>query len=105
MEDVPSSIVRSVVQDILAKNVGLADEIDDIPEVSQIGRRTVGRSLLTTRTRAAFGLKKFEALMSGVSSSARRGYTRLWYEWVRFSAIRRHAPWLISTDTICGGGP
>ena len=72
------------------KNVGLTDEIEDIPEASQLARRPGGASLSKARIRSAFGVKKYDAPMSGVATSTRKGYTRLWYEWVRFCAFRRH---------------
>ena len=99
----PASLVRTLLKDLIRKNVGLADEIEDIPEASQLACRTGGASLLTTRISAAFGVNKFDALMSGVATSTRKGYTRLRYERVRFCAIRRHGPWLLAADSNWGG--
>ena len=94
----PDSIVKAAMGDLKQTNVGLSDETGITSTADQLQCRTGGHDLLTSRVRAAFGMGKFEAPMSGVASSTRKGCPQLWYEWVIFCAIRRYAQWLISSD-------
>ena len=88
--------------DLAMKNLSVYEEEGQESRANPDDRRTGGQDMLKEGIRSALGMEKYVALMSGAAASARKGYTELWYEWVRFCAIRGHAPWLVSNGDTWG---
>ena len=62
------------------------------------------RSAYTEDTRSCLGGEVRSANVGRGETSTRKGYSELWYEWVRFRDIRLRAPWCVSGDFTRGAG-
>ena len=98
----PLSISFALMRDILPRTTE-GEKFDRIPDDdSDIPYRNGGVQPLTQRVRTALEARKYDALMSGIAPSTRKGYLRLWYDWVRFCALRLLPPWLTTEITEWG---
>ena len=61
------------------KNVSLNEGMDDASSVYSAECRTGANDVLSSMIWPAFGVGKYEALMSRVATSARKRYSRLQY--------------------------
>ena len=94
----PLSVSNVLMEDILCRATD-GEEFDIQGDDGDKPYRTGGVHPLTQKLRLAPETKKSESLMSGVAAATRKGYARLWYERVRFCALRCMPPWL-TTDVV-----
>ena len=100
-------MVDDVSEETGVEDVGRADPSSGSGEV-----RAAGLGPLDINLQEALGVKKFDALMSGLVASYRKGYSLLLYEWARFcdSGIRAIGSILLRNyggqliGTPCGWG-